>query len=79
MLHKKNTCCSSTKTFCGAHTPTDPYLCVAVVGVPAGSQAFLASDVPYQEAGLAYRDLLYVTANGGGGVDRLFGKAERTE
>jgi len=45
-------------------TGSDPYLCVAVVGVPAGSKALLSSDIPNQEVCFTYGDLLHVAADG---------------
>lgn len=51
------------------------YLCVAVVRVPAGSEALLPSDVPDQEVGLAYGDLLNVASDGGRRVDGFLRQA----
>lgn len=43
----------------------NPYLCVAVVRVPAGSEALLPADIPNQEVCFVYSDLLNVASNGG--------------
>lgn len=48
---------------------SDPYLCVAIVRVPAGSEAVLSSDIPNQEVCLTHGDLLDVAANGWRCVD----------
>lgn len=48
------------------------YLCVAVVGVPAGSQTLLPSNIPNHEVRVPNNDLLYIAADGGGRVDGFF-------
>ena len=54
---------------CVAHTVelktgSDPYLRVAVIRVPAGSEALLPSDIPNQEVRFTNGDLLDVAADG---------------
>lgn len=51
------------------------YLCVAVVGVPAGSEVLLPADVPNQEVRVTDGDLLHVAADGWRRVDGLLSQA----
>lgn len=57
-------------------TSSDPHLCAAVVGVPAGSKALLSSDIPNQEVCVTHGDLLNVAANGGRRVDGFLRQAD---
>lgn len=71
---------SMSKVFiCYVSCCSDPYLCVAVVRVPAGSKALLPSDIPNQEVCLAYSDLLNVAADGGRSVDGLLRQTVHVE
>lgn len=54
---------------------SEPYLCVAVVGEPAGSKVLLSSNIPNQEVSVTKGDRLNVAANGWRRVDSLFGQA----
>lgn len=55
------------------------YLCVAVVGVPTGSEALLPSDVPHQKVCFAHGDLLNVASDGGRRVDSFFSQTVNVE
>lgn len=53
----------------------DPYLCIAVVRVPAGPQTLLTSNIPDQEVCVSDSDLLNVAANGWGCVNGFLRQA----